>query len=225
MLFADSEIQKLLRDSARSFLADTYSWDRLYAFETSQAAALPREAINQFAAMGWLGLVAPEEHGGGGLSLVEAAVVVEELGFAAVPANVVVSNVATALLASVGKTERLAGLAQAQQIYTISQATRSRERAVPGTEPLALEGGVLSGMLPAVPHAEASDFVLAALLVDGSAGFAVVPLAGATLSPAHELDRATYSHVRFDGADGARVEVLGTGGSAAALAEQCDTLM
>ena len=53
-----------------------------------------------FANLGWLGLLAPESAGGGGLSLLEAAAVIEEFGYAAVPAPVTVSNIAGSLLSS-----------------------------------------------------------------------------------------------------------------------------
>ena len=33
MQFSDSETQKLLRDTTRSYLADKFPWDRLYALE------------------------------------------------------------------------------------------------------------------------------------------------------------------------------------------------
>ena len=36
MLFADSETQKLIRDTARSVLRDRYPWERLYALERGE---------------------------------------------------------------------------------------------------------------------------------------------------------------------------------------------
>src|SRR3972149_707543 len=100
MQFSDSETQKLLRSTARSYLADTFPWERLYALERGEAQLTDAE-LQGFADLGWLSLLAPESAGGGGVSLLEAAVVIEELGYAAVPAPVTASNIAAWLLSRV----------------------------------------------------------------------------------------------------------------------------
>src|SRR6266581_9779062 len=111
MLFADSETQKLIRDTARSVLRDRYPWERLYALERGDAA-LSAEDLKEFAALGWLGLLAPESAGGSGASLLETAVVIEELGYAGVPAPISAANVASQVLAwSLGSAETAKHLA------------------------------------------------------------------------------------------------------------------
>ena len=40
---------------------------------------------NKMAELGWMGLIAPEEYGGAGLSLVDLAVVLEEMGKVVLP--------------------------------------------------------------------------------------------------------------------------------------------
>ncbi len=225
MLYGDSDIQKLVRGTARNYLADNYPWERLYALEQSGPAGLAGDDLAQLANLGWLALVAPETDGGGGLTLVEAAVVVEELGHAAVPTNVIVSNVAAHMLARTGQGESVERLARGTARYTVSQATRRRERAVPGIEFLRMEGGALHGQLPAVPFAASSEYVLGPCAVDGRESYACIPLAGAELHQARQMDSSTVSHVSFAGADGSGMRILATGGEAAALAEHADTLM
>jgi len=58
MLFADSETQKLMRDTARSFLRDRYPWERLYDLERGRAELSPAD-LAELAGLGWLGLIAP----------------------------------------------------------------------------------------------------------------------------------------------------------------------
>src|SRR5688572_33166870 len=99
MQFEDSETQKLLRDTTGSYLAANYPPDRLYAIESGKTP-LDRNDLDSLAGMGWLSLLAPEASGGGGVSLLEAATVIDEFGYAAVPAPVVASNVAAYVLRS-----------------------------------------------------------------------------------------------------------------------------
>lgn len=232
MRFGDSETQKLLRDTARSYLATSFPWDRLYALESGEQP-LSDEDLRGFADLGWFGLLAPESAGGGGLSLLEAAVVSEELGYAAVPAPVTVTNVSAALFAEAGATngiaDHLASLAGGKRLYTVSEASRGHanvSRGVPsGESPLVASGGKLSGKLPSVPFAGIADFVLAPLLVDGGRAFAAISLDGARLERVKLLDRQAYDNVYFESADFGNSVVLASGPEAEALHERCDTLV
>src|SRR3972149_4475089 len=100
MRFGDSETQRMLRSTARSYLADKFPWERLYTLERGDERLTDVE-LQGFADLGWLSLLAPESAGGGGVPLLEAAAVIEELGYAAVPAPVAVSNIAAWLLSRV----------------------------------------------------------------------------------------------------------------------------
>ncbi|MBW8827376.1 MAG: acyl-CoA dehydrogenase [Acidobacteria bacterium] len=66
----------------------------------------PDEALpdlwKELAALGWLGLHLPEEHGGQGYGLAETAVVVEELGRAVTPGPFLSTVIASAVIATAG---------------------------------------------------------------------------------------------------------------------------
>lgn len=228
MRFRDSETQKLLRDTARAYLRDKYPWERLYALERGDARFAEAD-LKAFAEMGWLGLPAPESRSGGGLSLLEAAVVVDECGYAGVPAPIAAANVAAGLIATSASPDagrHLADLAAGRRLYTVSEATRRRARPAPGdsTAPLAVSGGGLSGVLPLVPFGEQADFALAPVTVDGAPAFAVVPLEGAQREAMQMLDRQGYGNLRFENTDAAALLVLARDGEAEALHERCDAL-
>lgn len=230
MRFGDSETQKLLRNAARSYLADKYPWERLYALERGQEQ-LTEADLKGFAEMGWLGLLAPESVGGGGVSLLEAAVVIEEFGYAAVPAPVTVSNISAYVLASAGvgaAGEHLARLASGERIYTVAEANRRRGRPAHGGAPLppalSASRGRLSGVLPLVPFGDIAQFVLAPLTLDGERAFAAVSLAEAQREQVRLLDRPTYFNLHFDGADLGASLVLARGAQAEDLHERCDAL-
>jgi alkylation response protein AidB-like acyl-CoA dehydrogenase len=215
MRFDDSEAQKILRTTARSFLAERFPYERLYAIEQGQDAITSAD-IDAFAGMGWLNLLAPESSGGGGLSLLEAAVVIEEMGYAAVPAPVLVSNVAADLLAS-------AAVDLGLRPSTVSLGRAHRAPAAGDRDSLSASGGKLSGTLPLVPFANVSNAVLAPLTIDGQAAFAALPLDGAQLDEL-SLIHSTASRVRFDGMPIDRATVLATDAPAEALRGRCEAL-
>lgn len=219
MQFADSETQRLLRNTARSYLGSRFPWERLYAFEDGREQ-LTGDDLAGFADLGWLGLLAPESAGGGGASLLEAAAVIEEFGYAAVPAPVTVSNIAAHLLAQADAADHVASLTGGSRVYTIAEATRRRS----GTT-LSATGGRLDGMLPLVPFCDVASFVLAPLMLDGQPAFAALSLEGVEREQVRLLDRGSYCNVQFQGRSIEDSLILATGEPAAELHERCDALV
>lgn len=73
--------QTMLRDTARSFLADQAPVGALRTLRDSDNAdGFSRELWKQFADMGFAGVLIPEEFGGVGLGHVEAGVIADEIG-------------------------------------------------------------------------------------------------------------------------------------------------
>ncbi|MGD6756230.1 acyl-CoA dehydrogenase family protein [Streptomyces sp. BH105] len=66
------DIQSGVRDLARSFSPD-------YWAQQDQRAEFPWQFYEAFAKAGWLGIAVPEEYGGGGLGVLEAALLLEEV--------------------------------------------------------------------------------------------------------------------------------------------------
>lgn len=232
MRFGDSETQRLLRSTARSYLAETFPWERLYDLECGQARLTDAD-LRGFADLGWLGLLAPESAAGGGASLLDAATVVEEFGYAAVPAPVAAGNIAAYLLSSAGEqdagAEHLASLSSGSRVYTLSETTRRRgspkRPAASAARPLRVIGGKLSGTLPLVPFADLAGFVLAPLAIDGEPAFAAISLDGAEREHVKLLDRSGYCNVHFQDSGLDASAVLATGRDAVALHERCDALV
>jgi alkylation response protein AidB-like acyl-CoA dehydrogenase len=81
--FSLSEDQSEIKRTARYVLAGTCSW------QTVRAAATDGERADLWAeisALGWPGIAIGEAHGGSGLGMIEAAILVEEGGYACLPA-------------------------------------------------------------------------------------------------------------------------------------------
>jgi len=223
MLFADSETQKLLRDTARAFLRDRYPWERLYALERGEAQLSPGD-LKEFAGLGWLGLVAPETAGGAGASLLDAAVAIEEFGYAGVPAPVLVANLAAYVLAAAPSPESVRhslDLTGGARLYTVAEANRWTGDGVAAPSS---EGGWLSGSLPLVPFGGAADYVIAPLSSDGAPAIALLSLEVARREPVRVLDRADYCDVRFEDVLADGVTLLAEGTRAEEMRNRLDAL-
>ncbi|HET9477477.1 MAG TPA: acyl-CoA dehydrogenase family protein [Dehalococcoidia bacterium] len=210
MRFEDSETQKLLRTTVRSFLADRFPWERLYAIEAAEGDLAP-EDLKSFAELGWLGLLAPAAAGGAALSLTEAAVVVDEFGYAGAPSSIAVSNIVADALGRLGDTEardHLGLLTQGKAQYTLASGS------------LAVKASHLLGTLQVVPYGNTADHVLTALDIDGEAGIGLVRADAGGAAPLHALDHRSYADLDFEGATTADVLVLATGDEARAASER-----
>jgi acyl-CoA dehydrogenase len=76
MDFALSEHQEAIRKEVAA-LARGFSLD--YWLEKDRKAEYPFEFVKAFADGGWLGMIIPEEHGGSGLGVTEAAIMLHEI--------------------------------------------------------------------------------------------------------------------------------------------------
>ena len=76
MDFALTEQQELIRKEVAS-LARSFSLD--YWLEKDRKAEYPLDWVKKFADAGWLGMIVPEEYGGGGLGVTEGALMLHEI--------------------------------------------------------------------------------------------------------------------------------------------------
>src|SRR5581483_4492563 len=76
MDFALTEQQQLIKNEVGQ-LARKFSLD--YWLEKDKKAEYPWEFVKEFAAGGWLGMIIPEEYGGSGLGVTEAALMLGEI--------------------------------------------------------------------------------------------------------------------------------------------------
>ena len=76
MDFALTESQELIKKEVGA-LARTFSLD--YWLDKDDKAEYPHEFVRAFADNGWLGIMIPEEHGGAGLGVTEAALMLHEI--------------------------------------------------------------------------------------------------------------------------------------------------
>jgi alkylation response protein AidB-like acyl-CoA dehydrogenase len=79
-----SEEQEILRKSARDFLTEKCPKSLVREMERDEKGYSP-ELWKEMADLGWMGLAFPEEYGGGGMSFLDLAILLEEMGRALLP--------------------------------------------------------------------------------------------------------------------------------------------
>lgn len=173
-----NEEQSMLRDSARSFLADRAPVAQLRRLrDAHDAAGHDAGTWSAFCALGYAGVLVPEAHGGAGLGAVEMGALMEPIGrnLSALPflASSVVA--ATALRAAGSDAQQAAWLpriAAGDVIATLAVDEGARHR--PEATALRAErqgaGWVLHGAKTFVPDGPVASLLIVAARSGGAAG-------------------------------------------------------
>ncbi len=236
MDFEFSADQEMLRESVRRFLADkapiSYVRDA-YETDGGQSSLGHDDVWAGLRDIGAIGLLVPEAHGGAGMGMVDAAVVLEELGRAVCPAPYASTAIGTVslVLAAGGPREHeflLPGLADGTTIGTIALYEVGSRYAWRAAECAARGGGnswTLQGCKTHVADGAAANlFLVTARDADGDLG--VFAVRGdddrVDVNPLPSVDGSRKeATVRFEGTTAWR---LGTGDASAAIARTLDTL-
>ena len=229
MLIGFTSEQSQLREATRALLAEVSSPDRVRALMPDPAGADP-DAWRQLGALGLTGIAVPERLGGGGGSLADQGVVLEEMGRAVCGGPyfaTAVLAVQTLLAAPDGDgvaAELLTGICAGGLTVTLAAAGdggRWDEAGVTLRAAQAAGGWQLTGAGAFVPDGATADVILAAARTpEGISLFAVPGTAeGLTRSPQPAMDQ-TRKQARLDfaaaggrliGADGAGWDVVARG--------------
>jgi alkylation response protein AidB-like acyl-CoA dehydrogenase len=124
MNFTLTEEQEMLRKTARDFLADKCSKKFVKEMEESETG-YSRELWQEMAELGWMGLAFPGKYGGGDMSFLDLAVLLEEMGRACLPGPFFSTVVLGGLsILDVGsddqKKEYLPKLIRGEKIFTLA---------------------------------------------------------------------------------------------------------
>jgi len=223
MDFDLSKPQKLLKDSARDFLARECKPQRVRELMETDTAH-DDNLWHAIADQGWMGLVVPEEHGGLGLGLVELAVVAEEMGRACLPGAFLSTVFAAALIDRAGRQEQrakyLAPVAAGELKATVAFLEEAANWDLDGVK---LEATRRNGSLSAtgrklfVPDAGVADLLICVTRLGES--LVLLPVErgtdGLSVRPMPSMDgtRKLYE-VDFDNVAVAEADVLGADGDA-----------
>jgi alkylation response protein AidB-like acyl-CoA dehydrogenase len=169
MDFGLNEDQETLARYAREFLTNECPTSFVRRMMESDSAHDP-SFYSHMAQLGWMGIAIPEEYGGQGMTYVDVAVLLEEMGRAVVPGPFFASVcLAAPVVLEAGSDEAkktiLPGIASGERIATLAYTERNARVDAAGIEVAARsENGnfVLSGTKSFVPDAHVADTIIVA---------------------------------------------------------------
>ena len=170
MDLALSEIQQMLKSSAREVLAQEFPFDVVRAMESDEKGYTP-ELWQSMTELGWLGLVVPEKFGGAEGSFLDLGMLLEEMGRALTPGpffSTVVLGAMTIMDAGdeAMQSKLLPGIASGETMMTLAVTEESRwlRTSTASTCRLEYRDGefALSGRKLFVPDAHVADYVIVA---------------------------------------------------------------
>jgi len=169
MDFGLSDGQRLLQHSARDFFA-TECPPALVRDATNDPHAFPRVLYQKLARLGWLAVLIPEEFGGTGGSMLDAALLFEEAGRAALPGPLLAASLLAPLAVRQAGTRSqkaswLPRLATGESLATVAVLEEHERYDDAGirTRARRVEGGYeLSGIKMFVPDADVANTIIVA---------------------------------------------------------------
>jgi alkylation response protein AidB-like acyl-CoA dehydrogenase len=218
--FGLSDDQRLLEQSVRGFLRDRVPIARVRELRGADCPN-DRAIWRGLAELGAAGILVPEEQGGSGLSLLDAALVSQSLGRAVTPApflaSAVIAPIALRALGGVDVKTWLEGIASGELVFGAALTELFSIREAAG---VSLDGGRLRGKALMALDAHGADLILVAVGKDraavvhaDAARVAMTRLAtiDATRCTAEiEFDGAAPEEV-YDAAEGAIARALDAG--------------
>jgi alkylation response protein AidB-like acyl-CoA dehydrogenase len=174
MDFGLSEEQEMLQRAAREFLVQECPPTFVRALY-SEPDGFSRELHRKMAEQGWTGLLVPEAYGGLGLSMLDMALLLEEMGRAVVPGPFLFSSVLVALAlmqggSSAQKKMWLPRIASGEAIGTLAfleETDRIDAAGITLKAKKTRDGYLLSGTKMFVPFAAVADVLLIAVRTSG----------------------------------------------------------
>jgi len=171
-----TEEQEILRKFARDFLASKFPKKVVKEVEESEPGYSP-EIWKEMAELGWMGLPFPEKYGGTGMTFLDLAVLLEEMGKACMPGPYFSTVVLGGFpILDVGteaqKQEHLPRIAQGKAIFTLALTEASGGYNAASIKAKAVtdgDGWVISGTKLFVPDAHVVDYILCVARTDDKA--------------------------------------------------------
>jgi alkylation response protein AidB-like acyl-CoA dehydrogenase len=229
-----TEEQTMLRDSARAFMADNAPITQLRKLrDTNDGDGYSKPVWASFADMGFTGVLVPEAQGGLGLGMVEAGVVMEQIGHQLTASPFLASSVvAVSLIRHAGTAAQrdhwLPKLASGATIATlaIDEGRKHQPDRIGCKAVKAASGFTLDGHKTFVIDGHVADLLLvAAQTSGGGVTLFMVPSAtqGVSIERVAMVDSHNAARIRFTGVTLGHDAVLGeVDGGAAPLALALD---
>ena len=194
MRFVDTPEQEELARGARAFAERRYPVAHLRQVrERAPEARIDRDRWREAAQVGWAGLLVDDAHGGAGLGMIEAGLILEQLGRTLAPTPMI----STALVGATLLAGRPEAAAIARGEVIVALAIDERPRFAPHAIEARLREGVLDATKENVVDGPDADL----FLVVAQGGIALVDRAapGVTVTSLSRVDSRSAADVRFEG--------------------------
>lgn len=231
--FGFGEDEKMLRDTARKFLEDNLSTDRLHALvaDNPDPGRKPdckwdQDLWNNIVELGWTTIVVPESEGGIGMSLVALASVVEETGRAGLPAPFIATANSSLVLRECdtpAARSLLSAVAEGQAV-TLAATPRSGSW-LPDDTDATYANGKLSGSAWFVQDARKVDTLIVKARAADGIMLISVPAAesGVEITPDAIIDLTRdQAHIEFRDVDVSDHQILAQAGTGNAVLERAE---
>ncbi len=176
MDFTLTEEQEMFKDMARKFFEAECDVSMVRKIEASDSGHIP-ELYAKMAELGWFGIIIPEEYDGIDLSLLEVAVLFEEIGRAAFDGPVMCTLMGTLAILEGGadaqKKKFLPEIAVGELILTMAmeESEASYDPRFVSVRAALKDGGyVINGKKLFVPYADVADHILVVARTEGNPG-------------------------------------------------------
>ncbi|WP_228243504.1 acyl-CoA dehydrogenase family protein [Porphyrobacter sp. GA68] len=209
--------QQMLHDTASTFMAEEGAIDKQLRHWRDRDCpdGFGHALWQQFAEMGFTGILVSEEDGGLGMGHVEAGIVLEEIGRNLTPSPFLASSVLVASALRHGgddvRGRWLPGLLSGEAVYSaaIDEGAKHRPERIACRAERSGNGFRLTGQKDFVLHGASADMLVVAARTSGSDGDAdgvtlfAVPrdAANMTHQPVRLVDSSVATHTKFDGVD------------------------
>jgi alkylation response protein AidB-like acyl-CoA dehydrogenase len=170
-----TEEQEILRKFARDFLTSKFPKKVVKEIEESESG-YSSDIWKEMTELGWMGLPFPEKYGGTGMTFLDLAVLLEEIGRAAMPGPYFSAVLNGFHILDVGteaqKQEYIPRIAQGKAIFVLALAEADGMYDVASIETKAVpegDGWVINGTKLFVPDAHVADYILCVARTDDKA--------------------------------------------------------
>lgn len=219
-----TEEQQMIVDAARQFLADVCPIDKVRLWE-GLPEGYPKHIWAEMARMGWTGAVFPEQYGGMGLKNVDLALLMKELGRAALSTPMLSTVLLSGRAIHEGGSEeqkraclpKIAAGSLLVSFALVEASTLPNARSVKTTARAEKGGYVLNGTKCFVEFAQQSDLMLVVARTRESADAEVgltmflvdAKAPGVKYEPLHVLAPQPQAHVRLENVHVDRGGIIG----------------
>jgi len=220
----------MLKTEAHKFLSEECPTSVAKEMAKDESGHSP-QLWKKIAQLGWLGMIFPDQYGGGGGSYLDSVVLIEEMGAACLPSPFVPTVITGGMpILENGseelKTEFLPNIANGEMIltFTLIDPSVNYDTNQVGFKAVASKSGyILNGTQLFVPYAHVADYMLCACrTVDGGIALLLVDSknSGIELTPLRTVGGSKQSEVRLEGVMVPEERILDSGHQGKAIVQR-----